>query len=657
GAQWIGCRNMDRGVGTPATYIECFQFFLAPTDLAGNNPDPDRAPDVLNNSWRCPTSEGCTNPDVLRAAVENARAAGIVVVASAGNDGPACSSINAPPAIYDAAFTVGATADPSSEDGIDAPARFSSRGPIAVDGSNRLKPDVSAPGQWIRSSDLGGTYRAASGTSLSGPHVTGLVALMIAADPNLAGEVDQIEEQIRSGAAQPATTTNEVCGGIAISSFPNHTYGYGRIDAVASISPVPEFRLSARPSTVETCAPAEAQFTVELARFEGFAEAVTLSAAGAPPGTSALFAANPLTPPASTTLTIGGTGAAAGGVYALTITGTANPSGMERHGEVTLRLFAGPPPPPALSAPANGAANLEQQPLLVWSAIAAATQYQVEVANDAAFADLVYSATTAGTSLGVATPLVKGRRYFWRVRGSNLCGAGTPATAFSFTTRSQARLLLVDEDDGAPDVRPLWEQALQSLGREYDVWNAGGAVLGSADLAPYDTTVWFTGARTGDAGPGSEESAIASWLAAGRRCFFISSRDYFASGRISAFMQNQLGAAEIDSDGSYSAVAGAAPLFGDLGSLPLAPPLGSFGDLITPGARTTTTFAAAGGAAGVRRDAGSYRTHYFAFAWEALDTATRREVLRRVLADCATVTDRLFNDGFESGSTSGWLRP
>ena len=33
-AKWIGCRNMDPGVGTPATYSECFQWFIAPTDLA-----------------------------------------------------------------------------------------------------------------------------------------------------------------------------------------------------------------------------------------------------------------------------------------------------------------------------------------------------------------------------------------------------------------------------------------------------------------------------------------------------------------------------------------------------------------------------------------------------------------------------------------------
>src|SRR5205823_14876176 len=60
GAHWIACRNMDAGVGRPSTYIECMQFFMAPTDLSGNNPDPSKRPDAVGNSYGCPTSELCT---------------------------------------------------------------------------------------------------------------------------------------------------------------------------------------------------------------------------------------------------------------------------------------------------------------------------------------------------------------------------------------------------------------------------------------------------------------------------------------------------------------------------------------------------------------------------------------------------------------------
>ena len=164
GAKWIGCRNMDQGNGTPATYSECYQFFLAPTTVAGTNPDPSKAPDVINNSWGCPPSEGCTDPNVMLTLVNNVRAAGIVTVHSAGNSGSACSTVSDPSAIYDSSTTVGATTS------TDAIASYSSRGPVTIDGSNRLKPDISAPGSNIRSSVPGGGYQGGwSGTSMAGP--------------------------------------------------------------------------------------------------------------------------------------------------------------------------------------------------------------------------------------------------------------------------------------------------------------------------------------------------------------------------------------------------------------------------------------------------------------------------------------------------------
>ncbi len=226
GAKWIACRNMEQGWGSPATYSECYQWFLAPTDLAGNNPHPYLAPDVINNSWACPSSEGCTDPQVLLQVVNNVRAAGILTVHSAGNRGPTCSSVSNPAAIYDASFTVGNVTIG------DVISPSSSRGPVIVDGSGRLKPDISAPGTSIRSSIPGGGYGFKSGTSMAGPHVAGLVALLLSAKPELSGQVGEIEEIIQHSAVK--LVTDEDCGGTS-GVVPNNVYGWGRIDALGTI--------------------------------------------------------------------------------------------------------------------------------------------------------------------------------------------------------------------------------------------------------------------------------------------------------------------------------------------------------------------------------------------------------------------------------------
>ncbi|RAO13248.1 Bacillopeptidase [Micromonospora noduli] len=226
-AQWVGCVNLDRNLGSPAHYLDCLQFMLAPFPAGGDpftDGRPERAPQVLTNSWGCPPIEGC-DQRVLRPATAALDAAGIFVVAAAGNTGPWCASIDDPPAPYPDVLTVGAV------DSQRRVAEFSSRGPVPG-GSG--KPDVLAPGVGVVSAMPGGTYAALDGTSMATPQVAGVVALMWSANPALVGDVTRTRQILRDTATSATPTyrsdsPSDACGG------PSNVTGAGQVDAYAAV--------------------------------------------------------------------------------------------------------------------------------------------------------------------------------------------------------------------------------------------------------------------------------------------------------------------------------------------------------------------------------------------------------------------------------------
>ncbi len=226
GARWIACRCIDGGWSSPSMMYEGFEWMLAPRPVGGGVGDPALAPDVITTAWYCPPGLGCAW-DTLLPVVAAVRAAGIMVVGTAGGGGPGCETIIFPPAIYDETYTVGASAP---GDGI---ASFSGRGPVSTGQGTLIKPDIVAPGIDILSCLPGDDYSYWSGGAMANAHLAGVVALVVTAAPDLRGDPEAIEARLNITALQ---LMSGQCGDGQF--VPNSVYGYGRIDVAAACGDV-----------------------------------------------------------------------------------------------------------------------------------------------------------------------------------------------------------------------------------------------------------------------------------------------------------------------------------------------------------------------------------------------------------------------------------
>ena len=419
----------------------------------------------------------------------------------------------------------------------------------------------------------------------------------------------------------------------------------------------PDFTLSASNAQQQICIPDDLQdVTVNVGSINDFVNPVTLSLQAPPTGVSGSFSVNPVIPGNASVGSISIDNTAATGDNLITVLGTAT-GADDRTTTVLAEVFDTLPDALLLQAPADGEPGVASAPLLSWNGVAQTADYLVEIATDPAFANIVYQANEANTSHQVTDALALLTTHFWRVTANNPCGAGAASAAFSFTTRDLPPVLLVDDDDNAPDVQQIYADALNALGIQFDLFDTGNSDNEpGAEMNAYDAVIWFTGEEFGGAaGPGAtSETTLASYLDGGDKCLLLSSQDYISDRGQTDFMADYLGFSNaVSDDGDYSSVTGAGDLSG-LAPYTLnygAAGLTDFSDILTVAGDGQVLLEGNNGNDAAAGNA-SFNTLFTSFPLAAIGSATEREELLLAFFDniCQSflLDEVFFSDGFET---------
>lgn len=254
----------------------------------------------------------------------------------------------------------------------------------------------------------------------------------------------------------------------------------------------PTFTLVGSPDqTLCTQTATSAVYNLTIGSVLGFNTPVNLTASGNPAGSNTGFSTNPVTPPGTSDLTVSNLGSVTAGSYTVAVNGVAGPESRGRN--LGLSLFTDVPSITTLTAPANSAINVSPTTTFTWAASTQAASYLIEVATDAAFANIVYSATVTDTSAAPGAPLNTSTQYFWRVRPTNICGNGTQSTVFSFTTQA------------APGDCGIGSTANVIVSENF---NAGGLPAGWATTGSTGTSTWASSTLRPFGGSGSSLLAV-----------------------------------------------------------------------------------------------------------------------------------------------------
>jgi len=182
----------------------------------------------------------------------------------------------------------------------------------------------------------------------------------------------------------------------------------------------------------EVCQPDDLVVNFTYEAYLGFAEESTFSALGVPAGLSVVFSDTTAT---ATNTPVGiafsGTDNLATATYPIQIVSTA--ASVTKEITLNLTILNTNFMEVVSTAPVNGAMDVSKDIVLEWEDNPGNTAYDVEIATDLAFADIIETVSVANAFYRPVN-LENNAQYFWRVRPKNSCGEGLFGVPFGFGT-------------------------------------------------------------------------------------------------------------------------------------------------------------------------------------------------------------------------------
>ncbi|MEE4295606.1 MAG: hypothetical protein V2J20_03195 [Wenzhouxiangella sp.] len=196
------------------------------------------------------------------------------------------------------------------------------------------------------------------------------------------------------------------------------------------------FQIEASTESVQACTlDGSVAIGFNVSADQGFASPISFSVSDAPTGASTSFSPNPLTPPGTTTLTIGNLGSAATGSNRLFIEGQSGDNTDSAF--VNFHLANDEPTPAIPTAPADGAIVDDSGVTFSWTGASGAAGVRIQVATDFSFRQIVRDQLVRGAS-SVTVNLPSRAQYFWRAIPENGCAIADASPTRSFIIAAQS---------------------------------------------------------------------------------------------------------------------------------------------------------------------------------------------------------------------------